>query len=91
MKLLLFIILFSILAVFGSQKLKSNNEFIAMYVNWVILLVAVNLIITTFIYLFTHSVKKGNGNQGVKGKMGRRGEEGDTDFCNFCKSLEELG
>ena len=87
MKLLLFIILFSVLAVVGSQKLKSNNEFIAMYVNWVILLVAVNLIITTFIYLFTHSVKKGDGNQGVRGKIGRRGEEGEPDYCNFCKPI----
>ena len=73
-----------------SKIKKSNNEFIAMYVNWVILLVAVNLIIATFIYLFTHSVKKGNGNQGVRGKIGRRGEEGEPDYCNFCKPIGEI-
>lgn len=84
MKLLLFILLFSALAIFISQKLNTNNEFISMYVNWVIFLVVINLLISTFIYLFTHSVKKGNGNKGVRGKIGRRGEEGKPDFCNFC-------
>lgn len=86
MKLLLFILLFSGLAIFTSQKLKTSNEFVSMYVNWVILLVIINLLVSTFIYLFTHSVKNGNGNQGVRGKIGRRGEEGTPDFCNFCKT-----
>ena len=84
MKLLLFILLFSALAIFISQKLNTNNEFISMYVNWVIFLVVINLLVSTFIYLFTHSVKKGNGNKGVRGNIGRRGEEGKPAFCNFC-------
>lgn len=88
MKLLLVIILFAAMAIFITQKLNTNNEFISMYTNWVILLVVINLLVSTFIYLFTHSVKKGNGNQGVRGKLGRRGEEGDPDFCNFCLPLE---
>ena len=86
MKLLLVIILFAAMAIFITQKLNTKNEFISMYVNWVILLVVINLLVSTFIYLFTHSVKSGNGNQGVRGKIGRRGDEGEPDFCNFCKT-----
>ena len=90
MKLLLFIILFSALAVFTAQKLTSNNEFISMYANWIILLLVINLLVAIFIYLFTHSVKKGNGNPGVRGKIGRRGEEGEPDYCNFCKPIGKI-
>jgi hypothetical protein len=52
-------------------------------------LVLINVLVSTFIYLFTHSVKNGRGNNGVRGKMGRRGEEGDSDFCNFCENIVE--
>ena len=40
-----------------TQKLNTNNEFISMYTNWVILLVVINLLVSTFIFI-THSVKK---------------------------------
>ena len=39
---------------------------------------------------FTHSVKKGNSNAGVRGKIGRRGDEGEPDYCNFCKPIGKM-
>lgn len=84
MKFIIIIILFASLAIYVSGQLQSNNEYISLYVNWVILLVLINLLISSFIYLFTHSVKSGRGNQGIRGKIGRRGPEGDPGYCNFC-------
>ena len=48
--------------------------------NWVITLIAINILISLLsIYL---SLKKGKGNK-VLEETGRRGEEGDP-LCNFC-------
>ncbi len=90
MNFIVILLIFSAAAFYTSQKLQSDNPIISMYMNWVITLIAVNLLISLFIYLFTHSVKKGKGNKGIRGQMGRRGEEGDSDFCNFCVGIGEL-
>ena len=90
MKFIIILLIFAGLAFYTSQKLQSDNPIISLYMNWVITLIAVNLLISLFIYLFTHSVKKGKGNRGVRGKVGRRGEEGDSDFCNFCVKVGKL-
>ena len=90
MKFIIILLIFSGLAFHTSQKLKSDNPIISLYMNWVITLIAINLLISVFIYLFTHSVKKSKGNQGVRGKVGRRGEEGDSDYCNFCVPLSQI-
>lgn len=89
MKFIIVIILFAALAIYISGELQSDNEFISLYVNWVIILVLINLLVSSFIYLFTHSVKRGKGNIGIKGKIGRRGIEGDSDFCNFCQTYNQ--
>ena len=86
MNFIIILLIFAGLALYISQKLQSDNAIISLYINWVITLIAINLLISLFIYLFTHSVKKGKGNKGVRGQIGRRGEEGDSDYCNFCSN-----
>tara|TARA_B100000123_G_scaffold167060_1_gene123781 strand:- start:3346 stop:3609 length:264 start_codon:yes stop_codon:yes gene_type:complete len=84
MKYIIILIIFAVAAYYTTGKLKSNNPQITMYVTWVTTLITVNLLVSTFIYMFTHSVKNSQGNKGIRGKVGRRGPEGKPDFCNFC-------
>lgn len=84
MKFILIIIFFAATAFYVTNKLKTDNEFLSLYVTWSTTLVLINLLVTLFIYMFTHSVKNSKGNVGVKGKIGRRGEEGKPKYCNFC-------
>ncbi len=65
-------------------RLQTDVPVLNLYVTWITTLIALNLLVSLFIYSFTHNVKNSRGNQGIRGKVGRRGNEGDPDFCNFC-------
>lgn len=60
-----------------------NEPLIGYYVTWATTLIALNVLISTFIYMFTNSVQQSEGNEGVRGKVGRRGPEGRPDYCKF--------
>ena len=60
-----------------------EDPLIAYYVTWATTLISLNVLISTFIYMFTNSVQKSEGNEGVRGKVGRRGLEGRPDYCKF--------
>lgn len=66
-----------------SQISDANDPLVGYYVTWATTLISLNVLIATFIYMFTNSVKQSEGNQGVRGKVGRRGPEGRPDFCKF--------
>jgi hypothetical protein len=83
MKFILALIFIASVAFYITGKLKSDNPVITMYVTWITTLITINILVTTFIYMFTHSVKNSDGNKGVRGNVGRRGEEGESDFCKF--------
>lgn len=84
MNFLVFIIIVAATSFYYSGKLKSENTlFLNFFVTWVTTLIALNLLISLFIYLFSHSVKKADGNEGVRGMRGRRGPEGKSETCKF--------
>ena len=84
MNFLIFIILVAGVSFYFSGQIKTNNDpLLAYFVTWCTTLIAFNLLVALFIYIFGHSVKNATGNQGVKGSRGRRGPEGDSDICNF--------
>lgn len=84
MNFLIFIILVAGASFYFSGQIKTNNDpLLANFVTWSTTLIALNLLIALFIYMFSHSVKNATGNQGVRGLRGRRGSEGKPDFCNF--------
>jgi hypothetical protein len=87
MNFLIFIILVAGASFYASSMIKpGDNNLISFYVTWAVILISLNLIVTLFIYLFSHGIKNSEGNKGVRGKRGRRGKEGKSDFCNLCPS-----
>ena len=89
MKYIVVLIFIAVVAFGITGKLKTDEPLVSMYVTWVTTLVAINILVSIFIYMFTHSVKNSTGNEGVKGKVGRRGPEGKSAYCNFCDSQLE--
>ena len=84
MNFLIFIILVAGVSFYYSGQIKSSKDpLIPFFVTWVTTLIALNLLVALFIYMFSHSVKKATGNLGVRGMRGRRGPEGDSDICKF--------
>lgn len=80
------IVLFLVLgfSFYMSAQIKGvDDPLIAYYVTWATTLISLNVLISTFIYMFTNSVQKSEGNEGVRGKVGRRGPEGRPDYCKF--------
>ena len=67
----------------SSQISDVNDPLIGYYVTWATTLISLNVLISTFIYMFTNSVQQSEGNEGVRGKVGRRGPEGRPDYCKF--------
>lgn len=83
MKYIIVLIFIAAVAFSATGKLKTDEPLVSMYVTWVTTLVALNILVSTFIYMFTHSVKNSDGNTGVRGKVGRRGPEGKPGYCKF--------
>ena len=67
----------------NSQIQKLNEPLLLYYATWVTILISLNVLVSVFIYLFTHSLKENPGNTGIRGKTGIRGEEGKSQYCDF--------
>lgn len=67
-----------------------EDPLLMLYITWVTTLIALNIIVSVFIYLFSHGVKSSKGNQGIRGKVGLRGEEGDAEYCKFPVDLSKF-
>lgn len=84
MNFLIFIILVAGTSFYVSGRIRTDTDhLLAFYVTWATTLIALNLLVGLFIYMFSHSVKKATGNNGVRGLRGRRGQEGKSDYCLF--------
>ena len=84
MKTIIILIVLAVAAIYFSNQLKGGgNKYSVLFVSWATSLLFFNIFISFFLYLFTHQIKKNQGEVGIKGKMGPRGKEGEPEICKF--------
>lgn len=84
MNFIIIIILMGIAVYYTTGQLKNiEDPLLLTYITWVSVLIGLNIIVSIFIYLFSHSVKQTKGNTGIRGLTGIRGDEGTPEYCKF--------
>tara|TARA_B110000027_G_C15845687_1_gene180419 strand:- start:41 stop:313 length:273 start_codon:yes stop_codon:yes gene_type:complete len=86
MNFIVVLIAIGVAVFYANQQIKTIEEpLLLLYVTWVTVLIALNILISIYIYLFSHSIKESPGNKGIRGAIGIRGEEGKSAYCPFPK------
>ena len=91
MNFIFVLIAIGIACYYANGQIKNiDNPLLMLYITWVTVLIFLNILVSIFIYLFSHSVKSTQGNEGIRGKTGIRGDEGPEEYCQFPVDLKKF-